>query len=112
MLGSMAWVSLCRLDELSEGSGKYVEIDGYQLAVFLHDGKPYVIDNHCPHAGGSLSGGTVEHGCAVCPWHQWAFHLENGQMPGRPLVQVKAYKVRLLERPDQRPLVQAELPMY
>jgi nitrite reductase (NADH) small subunit len=108
----MAWASLCRLDGLQEGVGKYVEIDGYQIAVFLHQGKPYAIDNHCPHAGGSLSGGTVENGCAVCPWHQWAFQLENGEMPGRPLVRVKNYKIRLLERPSRPTLVQAELPMY
>ena len=31
----MAWTSLCDLDELNEGAGKYVEIGGFQLAVFL-----------------------------------------------------------------------------
>lgn len=100
------------MDELKEGAGKYVEVDGYQLAVFLHEGKPFVIDNHCPHAGGSLSGGTAENGCAVCPWHRWAFNLETGEMPGRPLVKVKTYKIRLLERRDQPTLVQAQLPTY
>ena len=64
----MPWTSLCSLDELQEGKAKYVEIDGHQLAVYLHQGKPYVIDNYCPHAGGNLAGGFVEDGCAVCPW--------------------------------------------
>jgi nitrite reductase (NADH) small subunit/3-phenylpropionate/trans-cinnamate dioxygenase ferredoxin subunit len=108
----MAWASLCRLDELLEGKGKYVEIEGFQLAVFLHGGRPYVIDNRCPHAGGSLSGGEVVDGCAVCPWHQWAMNLETGQLNWRPLVTVRTYKVRLLEREGKPPLVQAELPTY
>jgi len=108
----MAWVSLCRLDELREGGGKYVEIDGFQISVFLYQGRPFAIDNRCPHAGGSLSGGTVKNGSVVCPWHQWAFDLQTGQMPDRPLVRVRTYKLRLLEREGRPTLVQGELPTY
>ena len=44
----MSWTSLCDLSELTEGKGKYVEIGGFGLAVFLYQGKPYVMDNYCP----------------------------------------------------------------
>ena len=47
----MAWTSLCELSELKSGEGKYVEIDGFQLAVFIENGQTFVIDNTCPHAG-------------------------------------------------------------
>ena len=70
---TMSWTSLCELAELEEGKGKYVQIDGFQLAVFLDRGRVYVIDNTCPHAGGNLAAGFVEDGCAVCPRHFWAF---------------------------------------
>ena len=67
----MAWTTLCNLDELVEDRGLYVAIGGRELAVFLHEGRPYVMENTCPHAGGSLSGGHVEEiagaACAVCP---------------------------------------------
>jgi nitrite reductase/ring-hydroxylating ferredoxin subunit len=108
----MAWASLCEMDELVEGKGKYMEVGGFQLAVFLHEGQAHVMDNHCPHAGGSLAGGEVEEGCAVCPWHHWAFRLETGQLKDSPRVTVRTYKVRLLEREGKQTLVQAELPMY
>jgi nitrite reductase/ring-hydroxylating ferredoxin subunit len=108
----MAWASLCQLDELTEDRGKYAEIDGFQLAVFLHEGKVYVIDNYCPHAGGNLAGGVVRDGCAVCPWHDWMFRLENGQLRDSPGVAVTTYKTRLLEREGKPTLVQADLPMY
>lgn len=108
----MKWASLCELEELVEGKGKYVEVGGFQLAVFLHEGRPHVMDNRCPHAGASLAGGEVEHGCAVCPWHYWAFRLENGQLKDAPRVAVKTYQVRLLEREGKKTLVQAELPIY
>jgi nitrite reductase (NADH) small subunit/3-phenylpropionate/trans-cinnamate dioxygenase ferredoxin subunit len=107
----MAWTSLCEVGELKEGEGKYVEIDGFQLAVFLNDGQVSVIDNTCPHAGGNLAGGFVEDGCAVCPWHYWAFRLDNGELRDMPGVNVTAYKTRVLDHDGKR-FVQAELPMF
>jgi nitrite reductase (NADH) small subunit/3-phenylpropionate/trans-cinnamate dioxygenase ferredoxin subunit len=109
----MSWTSLCELDELTAGAGKYVEIGGFQLAVFLDGGHAYTIDNYCPHAGGNLAGGEVHDGCAVCPWHSWAFHLDTGQLRGSPGVAITSYATRLLEREGGKPtLVQADLPIY
>ena len=107
----MAWTTLCGLDELTEGAGKYVEIDGHQLAVFLHNGQPHVIDNYCPHAGGSMAGGYVEDDCAVCPWHNWPFRLGTGELKGSPAVTIDVYPTRLVEREGAAPMVQADLPV-
>jgi nitrite reductase (NADH) small subunit/3-phenylpropionate/trans-cinnamate dioxygenase ferredoxin subunit len=107
----MAWTSLCSLDELTEGNGKYVEVDGYKLAVFLHEGRPHVMDNYCPHAGGSMAGGYIEDGCAVCPWHNWPFRLGTGELKGSPAVTIDVYPTRLLERDGESPIVQADLPV-
>ena len=107
----MPWTSLCALDELLEGKAKYVEIEGNQLAVYLHEGRPYVIDNYCPHAGGNLAAGFVQDGCAVCPWHYWSFQLDTGELKDTGGAGVTTYKVRLHQREGQSPLVQADLPM-
>src|ERR1700712_3599995 len=106
----MAWTSLCALDELTEGGGKYVEVEGYRLAVFLHEGQPHVMDNYCPHAGGSMAGGYVENGCAVCPWHNWPFRLDNAPLHGPPAVTIAVYPTRIETRPDGGRIVEAELP--
>ena len=107
----MAWTSLCELSELKEGEGKYCEEGGYRLAVFLHNGAPYVIDNECPHAGGDMSGGWVDDaGCAVCPWHAWSFELCSGKLKGSQAVGVSTYPVRTLDH-EGKTLVQAELKM-
>ncbi len=107
----MAWVSLCEIGEVPVDGGKYVEIDGFQLAVFVKDGKPFVMDNYCPHAGGNMSAGFVDEGCAVCPWHGWAFHLENGELRNSPMVKIPTYPVRLFPREGKVDLIQAELPI-
>jgi nitrite reductase (NADH) small subunit len=105
----MAWVTLCTLDELTEGQGKAVSIDGCNLAVYLDGGEPSVIDDTCPHAGASLSTGFVDAGCAVCPWHYWAFDLKTGELRDSPGVKIGRYPVRLHPR-DGRQFVQADLP--
>ena|SRR5688572_16266682 len=91
----MAWTSLCSIDELKEGKGRYVEVGRFQLAVFLHEGKPVVMDNYCPHAGGNLAGGVIEDGCAICPWHAWAFRVDNGELRDVPSVRVEVYPARV-----------------
>jgi nitrite reductase/ring-hydroxylating ferredoxin subunit len=108
----MSWTSLCDVDELMEGRGKYVEIGGFQLAVFIDQGKIYVTDNICPHAGGNLAGGDVEEGYIICPWHRWAFRLENGQLRDLPGVTIATYKTRVVEPAGKPRLVQADLPIY
>lgn len=109
----MSWTSLCEVGELEEGKGRYVEVGGFQLAVFLDGGDVRVIDNTCPHAGGNLAAGFVEEGCAVCPWHYWAFRLDNGQLRDSPGVAVTTYKSRTFDPGAGRaPLVQADLPIY
>lgn len=108
----MGWTSLCDIDELEEGRGKYVEIGGFQLAVFLNQGRAYVIDNTCPHAGGNLSGGEIEDGCVLCPWHYWAFRLDNGQLRDMPGVVITTYSTRLYEREGKPSVVQADLPIF
>jgi nitrite reductase/ring-hydroxylating ferredoxin subunit len=109
----MSWTSLCELADLTENVGKHVDIDGFQLAVFLSAGQVYVMDNTCPHAGAPMAAGWVDRGCAVCPRHAWSFHLDTGELAGSPGVKIRTYPARLRERPDGQPtLVQADLPIF
>ena len=107
----MPWVALCTLDELTDGKGKYVEVDGFHLAVFLNGDQVAVIDSTCPHAGANIADGFIEDGCAICPWHYWAFRLDNGQLRDSPGVAVRKYPTRIFPHND-RQFVQAELPTY
>jgi sulfoxide reductase heme-binding subunit YedZ len=106
----MSWVSLCEFSELLEDQGRLAAIDGYEIAVYLHAGKVFAMDNVCPHQGGPIVEGTIEGDCVTCPWHGWSFKLENGQMPGSPGVDIRTYPTRILKRDGQKDLVQADLP--
>ena len=106
----MAWTSLCDLAELTDGQGKFVQISGFELAVYLHDGKVFALDNTCPHAGGPLWEGTIDGDYCVCPWHNWAFGLETGELRGAAGIKITSYPTRILEREGKETLVQADLP--
>ena len=53
-------IPLIAMDELPEGRGRRVCTAGYDLAVFKVGDAVYAIDDSCPHAGSSLSGGRAE----------------------------------------------------
>jgi nitrite reductase (NADH) small subunit len=104
----MAWTDLCKVSELTEGEGRFVDLGEHQLAVFLKDGSIHACDDSCPHAGGSLSGGMIEDGTVVCPWHYWSFKLTDGTMPAGGRARVRIYATRIVgEGPDA--LVQADI---
>jgi nitrite reductase/ring-hydroxylating ferredoxin subunit len=68
----------CRAEQLVEGRGRPVILDGRYLAVFLVDGRTRVIDNQCLHVGSPLDGGAVLDGDVICPWHGWRYDLATG----------------------------------
>ncbi|MFG0328892.1 MAG: Rieske (2Fe-2S) protein [Phycisphaerales bacterium] len=97
------WRPLCRLDEIEIGRAKYIEPDGEgavtaPLAVVRTDAMTAtVLDDTCPHAGASLSGGRVYDGCLVCPWHAWEFRLSDGRCPDNEQITVRRYDSRVRE---------------
>ena len=81
-------------EDISEGSGKAIEIDGKQIAVFNVAGRFYAISGDCPHLGGPLGEGQLEEECVVrCPWHGWTFDVRTGASPEDQSARVKTYKV-------------------
>lgn len=87
--------TVCRKDEIPEGEGKTVKVGNKLVAVFLHGGQFYAIDDMCPHMGASLSGGYVANGTVTCPWHAWRFRLSDGAWADAPRVKIGCYEVRV-----------------
>ena len=58
---------------------KMVVVDGKKLCLLRNDGKLYLVQNSCPHAGGVLSGGWCVEGHLVCPIHRYEYDLTTGR---------------------------------
>ncbi len=66
-------------DVAEEGDYFVFEIGSEEFIISRQpDGTVKAFYNVCPHRGGPLAEGTVEHGKIVCPWHQWEFDLVTG----------------------------------
>jgi nitrite reductase/ring-hydroxylating ferredoxin subunit len=84
---SSDWIDLGPLDDLPEGRPALRTGGGSGVAVPLaavrRGARVDVFIGACSHLSGPLYDGSVEdvrgHACLVCPWHDSAFDLDNGE---------------------------------
>jgi nitrite reductase/ring-hydroxylating ferredoxin subunit len=72
------YVHAASLAEVEAAGCTVVQLDGYTVALFAHDGQVHAVDNRCPHMGFPLDRGTVREGILTCHWHHARFDLESG----------------------------------
>jgi nitrite reductase (NADH) small subunit/3-phenylpropionate/trans-cinnamate dioxygenase ferredoxin subunit len=87
--------TVCKVQELSEGQARTIEVAGRLIALFCVGGQYHAIDDVCPHMGASLSDGSVEAGVVTCPWHAWRFRLADGAWADYPRMKIGCYPVRV-----------------
>jgi nitrite reductase/ring-hydroxylating ferredoxin subunit len=75
----MGFVKVASTTDVAPGTGKCVEVDGKQIALFNVDGAFHAIDNTCLHRGGPLAEGELEGTVVTCPWHAWQYDVVTGR---------------------------------
>jgi nitrite reductase/ring-hydroxylating ferredoxin subunit/uncharacterized membrane protein len=94
------WIGLepAELDEagdIPEGRPIKAKLGINTLALVRQGEAILALHDSCAHAGGPLSGGTIEDGCLVCPWHGSKYRLTDGRARRGPTVYDQpAYEVR------------------
>ena len=89
------WHELGTVDDFAGVEVKGALIAGVKLCVGKAGDEYFAIDDHCPHAGGSLSEGMVDGGQVICPLHAYGFDIHTGHCPDDPDCSVKGYRVRV-----------------
>jgi 3-phenylpropionate/trans-cinnamate dioxygenase ferredoxin subunit len=93
------WVDVARVDELTPGTWRTVDVDDTQIVVFNVDGQYYALEDACTHDGGVLSGGTVEGTEVKCPRHGARFSMISGEALSPPAYEpVTTVPVRIEQR--------------
>jgi nitrite reductase (NADH) small subunit/3-phenylpropionate/trans-cinnamate dioxygenase ferredoxin subunit len=87
---------VAKVGDIPEGEGRAFEVQGKVIAVFLHNGQYFAIDDVCPHMGASLSEGFLENGIVTCPWHAWRFRITDGTWADSPKLKIGCYPVRVV----------------
>ncbi|MEM8905180.1 MAG: thiamine pyrophosphate-binding protein [Actinomycetota bacterium] len=96
--GAWTWHKLLEPGELGDGRVMTRTIGHVSLAVTNHEGCFGALDNRCPHQGGPLGEGSIEHGWLRCPWHGYDYSPCNGVPPGGFDDQPEAFRTE--ERDD------------
>ena len=91
----MALIEVAKKDEIPEGTGKTVDLDGEPVAVFNVEGNFYAIHDTCRHAGGPLGEGFLEGKTVTCPLHGWQYDVTTGGVTFNPAIRVQTYKVKV-----------------
>jgi nitrite reductase (NADH) small subunit len=74
-----ALVRICSTSDLPRpGEAKEFSAGPRTLCIANIDGVIRALDNECPHRGGPLAEGMIEHGKLICPWHAWSFDPATG----------------------------------
>jgi nitrite reductase/ring-hydroxylating ferredoxin subunit len=76
----MTWVKIANKDEIQEGNGKEVTVNGQRIALFLSNNKYYAIEALCRHQDGSLAPGKVQGEVVECPLHFWHYNIRTGEL--------------------------------
>jgi len=82
----MAFVKVATLDQVQQGSFTSVEYDGEAIALYNVDGQIYATRDECSHDSGTLSGGTMDGMCVVCPRHGAKFDITTGEATALPAI--------------------------
>jgi thiamine pyrophosphate-dependent acetolactate synthase large subunit-like protein/nitrite reductase/ring-hydroxylating ferredoxin subunit len=80
--GTASWHPVDAGDVPDEGRVRSVVVDGRSIAMTRCGGRLGALDNRCPHQGGPLGEGSIEHGLLRCPWHGYDYDPVTGAPPG------------------------------
>jgi nitrite reductase (NADH) small subunit len=88
-------VKIASTDEVPVGTAKSVQVGDKAFVVVNINEEFFVLDNTCPHRGGSLGDGFVEGENITCPLHAWQFDVRTGQGTIPPSANIKSYDVEV-----------------
>lgn len=99
-----------RVEEITEGERKIVQVENLSIGVFHHKGGWYALRNSCLHRGGPVCTGPLNGDTLVCPWHGYQYNLLDGRLLADSSAALEMYEVEVRDGQVylQVPLVQKE----
>jgi len=77
-------MTVAKFDELKVDQMKLLHVGDRRIVLARTEHGYVAFDDHCPHRGGSLAGGTMICGTVQCPWHGSQFDVRTGAVKAGP----------------------------
>ena len=89
------WVGT--LDDIPDGQSIAIIAGRRTIAVFRVGREVFALANTCPHRGASLCEGKIigKEKIVRCPWHNWNWHLDSGELDVDPRYRLRTYDVTI-----------------
>ena len=92
------WVNVARVEELTPGMRRAVDVDDVVIIVFNLDGHYHAIEDVCTHDYSSLDEGELDGQQIICPRHGARFDIKTGEALTAPAYEpVPTFPVRVEE---------------
>jgi nitrite reductase/ring-hydroxylating ferredoxin subunit len=78
------FVEVAKLDEISTGSMKHIELNGKEIMNVNLDGKFCALNDRCSHTNAPLSMGHIQDSFLTCPMHGARFDITTGKKVSDP----------------------------
>jgi len=86
MASKNEFVEIAKVNEISDGKMKHVEVDGKEILIANIGGKFYAINDRCGHMNALLSMGNLTGNTVTCPFHGAKFDVANGKKLSEPIL--------------------------
>jgi nitrite reductase/ring-hydroxylating ferredoxin subunit len=86
MASKNEFVEIAKVNEISDGKMKHVEVDGKEILIANIGGKFYAINDRCGHMNALLSMGNLTGNTVTCPFHGAKFDVTNGKKLSEPIL--------------------------
>jgi 3-phenylpropionate/trans-cinnamate dioxygenase ferredoxin subunit len=91
-----AFVRVCSVADIPEGSVKAFRVNGFALAVYHVNGKFYASEDICSHEHEHLSEGWLDGEVIECPRHGAQFDLKTGAVLSLPATEpIRMFEVKV-----------------
>ena len=92
---SSSWQDAGPVEDIPEGRGQVVVVDGRRLVLFRLGDQVHAVINSCIHQGGELGGGTLTDTVVTCPLHGWQFDITDGSCLTVPGASIDTFDTRI-----------------
>jgi nitrite reductase/ring-hydroxylating ferredoxin subunit len=77
-----------KVNEISNGQMKHVDINGKEIVIANLNGKFYAFAERCGHMNARLSRGNITQNTVTCPFHTAKFDITSGKKTGEPVLEI------------------------